>query len=99
MPMERNRVPDLPPVPERAATGSRTVSPPSAPDPGRLPVAGLRWWEVADALWLAHHHPGLAADPGGRARSQDPPGTAGTAAPPEPGSPPEPEPEPEEPPA
>lgn len=33
----------------------------SPPDGGPLPLAALYPWEVADSLWLAANHPGLAA--------------------------------------
>ncbi|MCX4793842.1 MULTISPECIES: FxSxx-COOH system tetratricopeptide repeat protein [unclassified Streptomyces] len=34
----------------------------SPPDGGPLPLTGLYPWEVADSLWLAANHPGLATD-------------------------------------
>ncbi|MET7937513.1 FxSxx-COOH system tetratricopeptide repeat protein [Streptomyces sp. NPDC005322] len=61
-------MPERPSVPERTGTGGAAEAPAtSSPDHGRLPVGGLRWWEVADALWLARHHPELAgpSDPDG----------------------------------
>ncbi|MFD9906995.1 FxSxx-COOH system tetratricopeptide repeat protein [Streptomyces sp. NPDC059063] len=41
----------------RAAQTSRPAG-----DHERLDVIGLRWWEVADALWLTRHHPELLTD-------------------------------------
>lgn len=64
---------DLPPPPEGPEAGDEAQSPAAAMDGGRLPVARLRWWEVADALWLAWQHPYLAA-PGQRCGASEPPG-------------------------
>ncbi|MET8181192.1 FxSxx-COOH system tetratricopeptide repeat protein [Streptomyces sp. NPDC005336] len=53
-------MPECPSVPEWTGADGTAEGPATSPDHGRLPVGGLRWWEVADALWLAHHHPELA---------------------------------------
>ncbi|MEC4018356.1 FxSxx-COOH system tetratricopeptide repeat protein [Streptomyces sp. H27-D2] len=65
---------ERPSVPERAETGPGAGEPGPAPARGRLPVADLCWWEVADALWLAEHHPLLASPE----RADEPPPSGGT---------------------
>ncbi|MEU5029735.1 FxSxx-COOH system tetratricopeptide repeat protein [Streptomyces milbemycinicus] len=86
-------MPERPPVPKRSGADGAADGPATAPGHGRLPVGGLRWWEVADALWLARHHPELA----GPSRSDAPPPADEPPAPgePQPAAPlPEPEPRP-----
>lgn len=39
----------------------------------------LQWWEIADTLWLARHHPNLTAEP--QAAASTPDGTPATADP------------------
>ncbi|MDT0541937.1 MULTISPECIES: FxSxx-COOH system tetratricopeptide repeat protein [Streptomyces] len=53
-------MPERPSVPEGSGADGAAEGPATSPDHGRLHVGGLRWWEVADALWLARHHPELA---------------------------------------
>lgn len=68
-----------PPAPEGRGPDARGPRPPS--DPARLSVGELRWWEVADALWMAEHHPELL-DP--HKESAPPPAAQRPAPPPEP---------------
>lgn len=57
---------------EGPGSGRGAQAPGSDRVPGRLPVAALCWWEVADALWLAEHHPGLAEPTVTSVRPSDP---------------------------
>ncbi|MET9494763.1 FxSxx-COOH system tetratricopeptide repeat protein [Streptomyces sp. NPDC006552] len=88
---------DHPSAPDGRAPGAHGPRPPAGRP--RLPVGELRWWEVADALWIAEQHPELLDPPKKPApvppRNAVPPrAPAPQDPPPAPGPPPQDAPEP-----
>ena len=68
---------DQPPTPRGTDADTRRRETAHPADRQPLPVGELQWWEIADALWLARHHPHLTAQPRTAATPPDPQSAAG----------------------